>query len=61
MGMWPRLTDACLDETVIYFTAALLVYCKNVTEKTIELMEQECKDISAFFGRYCKPDKVLAP
>lgn len=52
------LAEASLEETVAHFTAALLVYCKSVTEQSVALMEQECRDISAFFSRYCKPDKV---
>ena len=53
-----RLTEACLEETVAHYTAAMLVYCKSITEKTLAIMEQDSKDISAFFSRLCKPDKV---
>ena len=54
-----RLTEACLEETVVHYTAAMLVYCRSVNEQTLGLMEQECKDIAAFFTRLVKPEKVM--
>lgn len=51
-------TELVLEEAVAFYAAAMLVYCKSISDQTVAIMEQDRQDIITFFDKLCKPDRV---
>ncbi|KAK9812960.1 hypothetical protein WJX72_006516 [[Myrmecia] bisecta] len=58
-SFFKRLAEACLDECVAWFTAAIVTYTKTITDAILECMQKDEDSIVAFFSKFCKPDKVV--
>jgi len=52
------LTEACLEESVAHLAAAILANVKAITEDSVARMDSDAQDISRFYGRFQKPERV---
>ncbi len=52
------MTEACLEESVAHLAAAILANVKAITEDSVARMDADAQDISRFYGRFQKPERV---
>ena len=53
-----RLAEAVLEETVAHMVAAVLANIKAITDESVARMDADVADVSRFFGRFLKAERV---
>lgn len=53
-----RLVEACAEETVSHFAAAILTYLRTISETALAGVEKDSDQLLSFFSKYVKVEKV---